>query len=160
MAIFAEAHQVVRVGRRLLRLAALTGWMECHPLELMFCWPDGERTLIRVRIVASWQSPKGARLWFACPGCEQRVGALYAAAPGEPFACRRCKRLRYVTQLRPRAIERLAAQGVAWAKAAQARPRGSRQWSNWRPGRRRTSAAWVERGALMAAPERAPRRRP
>ena len=150
-AAYAEAHQILRITPLLIRLWRLTSQDKGGPLEVTYAWAEGGRTLIRVEIVASWMSPKGVREWFRCPECQRRVGALYAAAPGEAFACRWCKKLRYASQVRLRALERLATkEGYAWAKAALRRPRGSRQWPNWRPGRRRSSTVWIERGRLLA----------
>ncbi len=44
----------------------------------------------------------GKRLWFLCPNCSRRVGALYLPSQALFFACRHCYGLRYEVQTRHR----------------------------------------------------------
>jgi hypothetical protein len=62
-------------------------------------WGGGVTTSFRVSVVTSNQPCGGVRRWWACPRCSRRVGRLYSPAPGQDFACRRCHRLGYQSEL-------------------------------------------------------------
>ena len=69
-------------------------------LELLF--PLGAlKALQTVRLKHSLGYRGGKRLWFVCPTCARRVGALYHQN-GLPFRCRICYGLAYPSQYQAR----------------------------------------------------------
>jgi len=47
----------------------------------------------RIDLVTSGTRYGGLRYWFACPGCQKRVGVLYQGPNG--LGCRKCMGYRY-----------------------------------------------------------------
>ena len=68
---------------------------------------DGQDVVERVALSRTAVNFEGKRAWFLCPGCNRRVGVLYA---GKRFRCRHCLDLRYHSQresVRFRAISKM-----------------------------------------------------
>ena len=41
----------------------------------------------------------GSRIWFICPNCQNRIGALYCKPSSDEFVCRNCNNLKYQLQM-------------------------------------------------------------
>ena len=55
-----------------------------------------DRVAMKVDLVPSKTNFQGLRLWFSCPSCNRRVGALYCPPYGDQvLLCRHCLGLRY-----------------------------------------------------------------
>ena len=123
---FAETCHTVRPTAAIIYAARVAGWSPEHYLPLTVAWPGGHETHLDIRVLTSRQASGHRRHWFACPKCQRRVGALYAASQAEGFLCRACKKLRYCSQYqrRPRPVEELAArEGFSWVRQALTRRR-------------------------------------
>jgi len=66
-----------------------------HKLQIKRQRNDGEIDVTTVHLEAERIWFGGKRLWFRCPGCEGRCRVLYGT---RRIACRRCHRLRYLSQ--------------------------------------------------------------
>lgn len=55
----------------------------------------------RIPLTATGLPRGGHRWWFACPACGRRRGVLVLPAGERVFACRRCYRLLYASQMGP-----------------------------------------------------------
>jgi hypothetical protein len=60
----------------------------------------GESRAVAYGIPVEWQACHfgGARPWFRCPVCDDRVGAVYDGRSRDEYACRECQGLLYESQ--------------------------------------------------------------
>src|SRR5262252_3890219 len=66
-----------------------------HRLQIKCHRRDGEVDVTTVYLEATRMYFGGRRLWFRCPRCDGRCRVLYGTWR---IACRRCHRLRYLSQ--------------------------------------------------------------
>ena len=102
----------------------------------------------------------GHRYWFLCPDCSRRCAILYFSRNGPPYACRLCRKGRYLTELQSPRHRRLT-------KALQLRDRLGQKyggllvlfprkpkWMRWnRYLKLRTKAMALEREIWRSAAE-------
>ena len=157
--LFVEQCAIVRATARLLRQSLLGRLGGALMADLTVTWPDQQRVDFSVPVLTSQQAVGGVRYWFGCPRCDRRVGCLYSPAPSEPFWCRWCRGLRYMSQYRrPNDLVRLLkAKGTERWFTGRLRPPGRPRKRTVRATRPVRTGTAQHSGAL---PYKGPGRRP
>ena len=125
--------QVASIGYRVEPDVLVLDYRTCRPGEE--AWQEVTQ---RVAFAHTAQHLGGSRLWLVCPSCRQRCGVLFG---GQRFACRRCVKLPYPSQLeqpgdrklrRAQAIRTRLGSSASTLDPFPAKPKGMRWTTYWR----------------------------
>ncbi|QDU19994.1 hypothetical protein [Urbifossiella limnaea] len=76
----------------------------CRGILAALAGQPSEPQRYRVCTVKAPAAHGGERTWWACPGCGRRCGLLFLIVGRDRLGCRRCCRLVYRSQYRPRGV--------------------------------------------------------